>query len=194
MDTYNTLVTKANSQSKQLRSLLQSQLALYDNFDAEFAVNELVQPKLQAVKMAEPALETKVEAVPEKTVETVSVQPIEPAEAEIVKPVVAKAEKEEMEPPTEPEKEMAVQTGPAQGVAEQKQEAAPSGAAEEMSHTQLFARFKPRNSVTFNRNGFPRKNADLRVALSELQKKAEPKPQGEDVKPEDVKPEENKES
>ena len=89
---------------------------------------------------------------------------------------------------------MAVQTGPAQGVAEQKQEAAPSGAAEEMSHSQLFARFKPRNSVTFNRNGFPRKNADLRVALSELQKKAEPKPQGEDVKPEDVKPEENKES
>ena len=61
--------------------------------------------------------------------------------------------------------------------------------------------------MVFNRNGFPRKNADLRVALSELQKTAEPRPQsGETVsEPEkeevklglqnaDPKPEENKEA
>ena len=63
MDTYNTMVSKANSQSKQLKSLLQSQLSLYDNFEAEYAVDQLVQPKLQAVRKAEPVLETKAEPV-----------------------------------------------------------------------------------------------------------------------------------
>ena len=37
----------------------------------------------------------------------------------------------------------------------------------------LFSRFNPRGPMVFNRNGFPRKNADLRVALSELQKSAD---------------------
>ena len=50
----------------------------------------------------------------------------------------------------------------------------------------LFSRFNPRGPMVFNRNGFPRKNADLRVALSELQKTAEPKPQSVDAKPETV--------
>ena len=47
----------------------------------------------------------------------------------------------------------------------------------------LFSRFNPRGSMVFNRNGFPRKNADLRVALSELQKTAETKVQGNDANP-----------
>ena len=38
--------------------------------------------------------------------------------------------------------------------------------------------------MVFNRNGFPRKNADLRVALNELQKSADPRPQGIEAKPE----------
>ena len=50
----------------------------------------------------------------------------------------------------------------------------------------LFSRFNPRGPMVFNRNGFPRKNADLRVALSELQKATEPKPQDSDGKPESV--------
>ena len=57
----------------------------------------------------------------------------------------------------------------------------------------LFSRFNPRGPMVFNRNGFPRKNADLRVALSELQKSAEPRPQSVEAKPEtaseSVKPE-----
>ena len=66
----------------------------------------------------------------------------------------------------------------------------------------IFSRFNPRGSMVFNRNGFPRKNADLRIALSELQKSAEPKPQSgaadaernnEVAKPE-PQPEGNKES
>jgi hypothetical protein len=38
--------------------------------------------------------------------------------------------------------------------------------------------------MVFNRNGFPRKNADLRIALSELQKTEEQKKQDETEKPE----------
>ena len=77
----------------------------------------------------------------------------------------------------------------------------------ESSPRPLFSRFRPRNSVIFNRNGFPRKNADLRVALSELQKSVEAKSPSSDAKPESAgetdktesqtvspKPEENKES
>ena len=48
----------------------------------------------------------------------------------------------------------------------------------------LFSRFNPRGPMVFNRNGFPRKNADLRIALSELQKSAEPRPQSAETKPE----------
>jgi len=48
----------------------------------------------------------------------------------------------------------------------------------------LFQRFNPRNAMVFNRNGFPRKNSDLRVALSELQKSADPKPQISETNPE----------
>ena len=54
----------------------------------------------------------------------------------------------------------------------------------EESRKPLFPRFKPRHSMVFNRNGFPRKNADLRIALSELQKTEEQKKQDETEKPE----------
>ena len=62
----------------------------------------------------------------------------------------------------------------------------------------LISRFNPRGPMVFSRNGLPRKNADLRAALNELKKTAEPKPQSGEAKSElqdDVrKPEENKES
>ena len=94
MDTYNTMVNKANSQSKQFKSLLQSQLSLYDNFDAEYAVEQMVQPKLNAVKMAEPVLETKAEPVVAGTddgvAEVVEAGKAEPAEE--VKPVAVAEE------------------------------------------------------------------------------------------------------
>ena len=35
----------------------------------------------------------------------------------------------------------------------------------------FFSHFKP-HTVVFNRNGFPRKNADLRVALSQMREEA----------------------
>ena len=57
----------------------------------------------------------------------------------------------------------------------------------------LFSRFNPRGPMVFNRNGFPRKNADLRVALSELQKTADSELQNAEAKTEEagetVKPE-----
>ena len=56
--------------------------------------------------------------------------------------------------------------------------------AGEESRKPLFPRFKPRHSMVFNRNGSPRKNADLRIALSELQKSEEQKKQDETEKPE----------
>jgi hypothetical protein len=216
MDTYNTMVSKANSQSKQLKSLLQSQLSLYDNFEAEYAVDQLVQPKLQAVRTAEPVLETKAEPVkaefvadtenkatmenPEKTVAAVA-----PAGGVVV-------EEPEVKPAAVPEKEK-----PAKVNFPEAAEANAAAAAEEKStladkdsasagenpnpvsdarlsvsknngfsgmRKPLFSRFNPRGPMVFNRNGFPRKNADLRVALSELQKSAEPRPQSVEVKPE----------
>ncbi len=216
MDTYNTMVSKANSQSKQLKSLLQSQLSLYDNFEAEYAVDQLVQPKLQAVRTAEPVLETKAEPVkaefvadtenkatmenPEKTVAAVA-----PAGGVVV-------EEPEVKPAAVPEKEE-----PAKVNFPEAAEANAAAAAEEKStladkdsasasknpnpvsdarlsvsknngfsgmRKPLFSRFNPRGPMVFNRNGFPRKNADLRVALSELQKSAEPRPQSVEVKPE----------
>lgn len=236
MDTYNTMVNKANSQSKQLKSLLQSQLSLYDNFDAEFAVDELVQPKLQAVKKAEPVLETKAQIVEAQKAEEPFFREVkaEPAKADAVEAVAAPEGPAVGEPLADPAQEAVVTTeaaAPAEAVKENdaapqaaeenetatlpaadNQEAAAEAAqtfgSEEKSAPEekktetnsvsnvanasrkpLFPRFKPRtNGMVFNRNGFPRKNADLRVALSELQKTAEPKPQETAV------PEDNKEA
>lgn len=268
MDTYKTMVNKANSQSKQLKSLLQSQLSLYDNFDAEFAVEDMVQPKLQALKKAEPVLEAnaqpadtkdpvktnvtqlkadsaveteswKMEAEPVKA-EPASVNPVvapaavetkaadTEAEArrpfaetvtETVKepvmdvPAAAVADKEATDQPKGKEVAEAVADTSATPVQDKTAETekkalpetemtgadktvAPEPAAEakassnelkkagEESRKPLFPRFKPRHSMVFNRNGFPRKNADLRIALSELQKSEEQKKQDETEKPE----------
>jgi len=199
IDTYNTMVNKANSQSKQLKSLLQSQLSLYENFEAEYAVEQMVQPKLQTVKKAEPVLETKAESVAAGTDDTVTAfteeakDGPEPAAsvAEDVKTAVA-APKEEI-PPRE-----SVEEPPKQNITVTTEEKAGEAAKDVDGRKPLFSRFKPRSTMVFNRNGFPRKNADLRIALSELQKAAEPKPQGDEAKPElqneGPKPEENKES
>ena len=231
MDTYNTMVNKANSQSKQLKSLLQSQLSLYDNFEAEYAVEQIVQPKLQAVRKAEPVLETQAEPVVAATDDGVgdfadagspgpaqeaadnndtSVMPdgeTVKAAAE-VKPAaeVAQEEPARINFNTAAEADAAAageKTNPAE--ADRNPDAPGNGYG--VTRKPLFSRFNPRGSMVFNRNGFPRKNADLRVALSELQKTAEPRPQsGETVsEPEkeevklglqnaDPKPEENKEA
>ena len=276
MDTYNTMVNKANSQSKQLKSLLQSQLSLYDNFEAEYAVEQIVQPKLQAVRKAEPVLETQAEPVVASTDDGVG----DFADAGSPGPAQADAVAAEVKPVSEakPPAEEAVSPGrlagnvqrqnaavaeyataqeaadnndtsvmpdgetvkaaaevkPAAEVAQEEParinfntaaEADAAAAGEKTNPAEadrnpdapgngygvtrkpLFSRFNPRGSMVFNRNGFPRKNADLRVALSELQKTAEPRPQsGETVsEPEkeevklglqnaDPKPEENKEA
>ena len=276
MDTYNTMVNKANSQSKQLKSLLQSQLSLYDNFEAEYAVEQIVQPKLQAVRKAEPVLETQAEPVVAATDDGVG----DFADAGSPGPAQADAVAAEVKPVSEakPSAEEAVSPGrlagnvqrqnaavaeyataqeaadnndtsvmpdgetvkaaaevkPAAEVAQEEParinfntaaEADAAAAGEKTNPAEadrnpdapgngygvtrkpLFSRFNPRGSMVFNRNGFPRKNADLRVALSELQKTAEPRPQsGETVsEPEkeevklglqnaDPKPEENKEA
>ena len=276
MDTYNTMVNKANSQSKQLKSLLQSQLSLYDNFEAEYAVEQIVQPKLQAVRKAEPVLETQAEPVVAATDDGVG----DFADAGSPGPAQADAVAAEVKPVSEakPPAEEAVSPGrlagnvqrqnaavaeyataqeaadnndtsvmpdgetvkaaaevkPAAEVAQEEParinfntaaEADAAAAGEKTNPAEadrnpdapgngygvtrkpLFSRFNPRGSMVFNRNGFPRKNADLRVALSELQKTAEPRPQsGETVsEPEkeevklglqnaDPKPEENKEA
>jgi hypothetical protein len=226
MDTYNTMVNKANSQSKQLKSLLQSQLSLYENFEAEYAVDQMVQPKLQAVKKAEPVLETKAEPVVagtddavaavveedhkttqeeavKNTAEKVPAQALESVEkTEEVKPVAGTGTEESAGVNfTEAAKATAA------AAAENENPAAEEGGGYTGTPKQLFPRFKPRGTMVFNRNGFPRKNADLRVALSELQKSAEPREhstdpktetENESVKPESQnagqKPEENKES
>lgn len=269
MDTYKTMVNKANSQSKQLKSLLQSQLSLYDNFDAEFAVEDMVQPKLQALKKAEPVLEANAQPAdteyPVKTNVTplkadsaieeeswkMKAEPVkaEPASAnpvaapaavetktadteaearrpfaetvtETVKepvmdvPAAAVADKEATDQPKGKEVAEAVpadtSAAPLQDkTAEAEKKALPetemTGAgktvvpelaaetkassnelkkAGEESRKPLFPRFKPRHSMVFNRNGFPRKNADLRIALSELQKSEEQKKQDETEQPE----------
>ena len=276
MDTYNTMVNKANSQSKQLKSLLQSQLSLYDNFEAEYAVEQIVQPKLQAVRKAEPVLETQAEPVVAATDDGVG----DFADAGSPGPAQADAVAAEVKPVSEakPPAEEAVSPGrlagnvqrqnaavaeyataqeaadnndtsvmpdgetvkaaaevkPAAEVAQEEParinfntaaEADAAAAGEKTNPAEadrnpdapgngygvtrkpLFSRFNPRGSMVFNRNGFPRKNADLRVALSELQKTAEPRPQcGETVSESekeevklglqnaDPKPEENKEA
>ena len=237
MDTYNTMINKANSQSKQFKSLLQSQLALYENFDADFAVDQMVQTKLQAVKKAEPVLDTKAEDVAVKAEADVAakteadvagvdtevtesreepvreVEPQEVASQEVAPQEVAKTEnvaKTEQEPvkeAAEPDRvvEQSVEKNKEKSVEPENMNVADEVA--ESSPRPLFSRFKPRNSVDFNRNGFPRKNADLRVALSELQKSVEAKSPSSDAKPESAgetdktesltvgpKPEENKES
>jgi hypothetical protein len=216
IDTYNTMVNKANSQSKQLRSLLQSQLSLYDNFDAEFAVEQMVQPKLNAVKTAEPVLDTKAEPVaatvapketepsPGELAEVIPKQGTEKADEITAQDEVVKTAAEEM-----PAGENAVKAAEEEKQEEEKAVENTNQAGDDKSSADesneyagtrkpLFSRFNPRGSMVFNRNGFPRKNADLRVALSELQKTAQPRPQGGEAKPEPQnegpKPEENKES
>ena len=224
MDTYNSMVNKANSQSKQLKSLLQSQLSLYENFEAEYAIDQMVQPKLQAVRKAEPVLETKAEPVNKDN---------DIAEAALAGETVMEAP--EVKSSAEPGKEEPAKINfpeaakaNAAAAAEEKsvladKDSAPADedlkpAADDKSSVSgsngyggkrkpLFSRFNPRSPMVFNRNGFPRKNADLRVALSELQKSAEPRlqsvkatpePAGETVKPESQNsvpaPEGNKES
>ncbi len=232
MDTYNTMINKANSQSKQFKSLLQSQLALYENFDADFAVDQMVQTKLQAVKKAEPVLDTKAEDVAVKAEADVAakteadvagvdnevtesreepireVEPQEVAPQEVAKTEnVAKTEQEPVKEAAEPDRvvEQSVEKNKEKSVEPENMNVDDELA--ESSPRPLFSRFKPRNSVDFNRNGFPRKNADLRVALSELQKSAETKYPSSDANSESAgeadktesqtvgpKPEENKES
>ena len=232
MDTYNTMINKANSQSKQFKSLLQSQLALYENFDADFAVDQMVQTKLQAVKKAEPVLDTKAEDVAVKAEADVAakteadvagvdnevtesreepireVEPQEVAPQEVAKTEnVAKTEQEPVKEAAEPDRvvEQSVEKNKEKSVEPENMNVDDEVA--ESSPRPLFSRFKPRNSVDFNRNGFPRKNADLRVALSELQKSAETKYPSSDANSESAgeadktesqtvgpKPEENKES
>jgi hypothetical protein len=210
IDTYNTMVNKANYQSKQLKSLLQSQLSLYDNFDAEFAVDQMVQPKLNAVKTAEPVLDTKAEPVaaavapqetepsPGEQTEELPKQDTEKADDITTQDEVVKTAAEEM-----PAGENAVKEAEEKVVENANQAGDNKSSADESNEyagtrKPLFSRFNPRGSMVFNRNGFPRKNADLRVALSELQKTAQPRPQGGEAKPEPQnegpKPEENKES
>ena len=213
IDTYNTMVNKANSQSKQFKSLLQSQLSLYDNFDAEYAVEQMVQPKLNAVKTAEPVLEAKAEPVVAGTDDAVATV-VEAGVAEPVKAETAAAEAKtaaEVMPSQENLAEavddnVAAEAGKEDPARANFNEAAKAdaAAAENANLSEddksssgesngfvgmrkpLFSRFNPRGPMVFNRNGFPRKNADLRVALSELQKTAEPKPQSVDAKPETV--------
>ena len=210
IDTYNTMVNKANSQSKQLRSLLQSQLSLYDNFDAEFAVEQMVQPKLNAVKTAEPVLDTKAEPVaaavapketapsPGELAEELPKQDAVEADNITTQDEVVKTAEEEMS-----EGENAVKAAEEKDAENENQAGDDQSSADESNgyagtRKPLFSRFNPRGSLAFNRNGFPRKNADLRVALSELQKTAQPRPQGGEAKPEpqneEPKPEEKKES
>ena len=281
MDTYNTMVTKANSQSKQFKSLLQSQLSLYDNFDAEYTVDQMVQSKLNAVRKAEPVLETKAEPVVAGTDDAVMTV-AEAKNTELEKAAVIAADSESVaegssvaavetektvsvgefatdfskqrvvESDTIKEQEGRVNNVTAkmpvtENVAEVSEEnaAVPTGKKEptEVNFTEaanadpvmaasenanqnegdkypeeesngygsirkpLFSRFNPRGHMVFNRNGFPRKNADLRVALSELQKSTEPRFQSEEAKSESageavtpevqnaiLEPEENKES
>ena len=266
MDTYNTMINKANSQSKQFKSLLQSQLALYENFDADFAVDQMVQTKLQAVKKAEPVLDTKAEDVAVKAedvavkaedvaakTEDVAVKPedvaVKPEDVAVktedvavkTEDVVTGVDTEVTESREEPVRDVEPQDVTPQDAAKTenvlkteqepvKEAAEPDsvvGQSVEKNKEEsvepenmnvvdkvaesfprpLFSCFKPRNSVDFNRNGFPRKNADLRVALSELQKSAETKYPSSDANSESAgeadktesqtvgpKPEENKES
>ena len=216
MDTYNTMVSKANSQSKQLKSLLQSQLSLYDNFEAEVAVDQLVQPKLQAVRKAEPVLETQAEPVHAEVVEEAENKAVtEDAEKDVA--TASPAGKTVVESPEvksvtetakeEPDKVNFPEAAEANAAAAVEVKAAltdkdcitadenPNPAEEDKPSVSksngyggmrkpLFSRFNPRGPMVFNRNGFPRKNADLRVALSELQKSAEPRPQGFEAKQE----------
>ncbi len=216
MDTYNTMVNKANSQSKQFKSLLQSQLSLYDNFEAEYAIDKMVQPKLQAVWKEEPALDTKAEpvaaAADDGTPASVEAKRAEQVETEVPEEAQPKTEAE----PLPASDKTASLREPANEVPEQNETEADQGSepkspvinaepemparenvekAEDVKHDgegngygairkPLFPRFNPRNAMVFNRNGFPRKNSDLRVALSELQKSADSKPQTGETDPE----------
>ena len=234
MDTYKTLVHKANYQSTQLKSLLQSQLSLYDNFDAENVVDEIVQPKLQAIKPSAAAYEAKAEPVEYRAAaenDTAAEQAAagfaadQPAAAESQEhgeiPPVTWDEPEEMGPGTgtvQPTAMSHAATAAETDAATAASAVAPAGAAtmdlaentvDGISETEsesaeasaeikdkgeevpqirkpFFSHFKP-HTVVFNRNGFPRKNADLRVALSQMREEAGAEKEAE-------KPDENKES
>ena len=198
----------------------------------------MVQAKLQAVKKAEPVLETKAEDVAAKAEDAVAKtedvaakteadvagvdtevtesreEPVREVEMQDVAPQdiaktesVSKTEQEPVKEAAEPDRveEQSIEKNKEESVEPENMNVADEVA--ESSPRPLFSRFRPRNSVIFNRNGFPRKNADLRVALSELQKSVEAKSPSSDAKPESAgetdktesqtvgpKPEENKES
>ncbi len=182
MDTYKTLVHKANYQSTQLKSLLQSQLSLYDNFDAENVVDEIVQPKLQAIKPSAAAYEAKAEPVEYRAAaenDTAAEQAAVGFAAD--QPATAESQEHGEIPPVtwdEPE-EMGPGTGTVQPTAMSHAAAAAEASAEIKDKGEevpqirkpFFSHFKP-HTVVFNRNGFPRKNADLRVALSQMREEA----------------------
>ena len=199
MDTYKTLVHKANYQSTQLKNLLQSQLSLYDNFDAENVVDEIVQPKLQAIKPSAAAYEAKAEPV-----EYRAAAENDTAAEQAAAGFAAAAESQEhgeIPPVTwdEPE-EMGAGTGTVQPTAMSHAAAAAETGAEIKDKGEevpqirkpFFSHFKP-HTVVFNRNGFPRKNADLRVALSQMREEAGAEKET-GVEKEAEKPDENKES
>ena len=145
-------------------------------------------------------VDTEVSESREEPVHEVEPQEVAPQE-------VAKTEQELVKETAEPDRvvEQSVEKNKEKSVEPENMNVADEVA--ESSPRPLFSRFRPRNSVIFNRNGFPRKNADLRVALSELQKSVEVKSTSSDAKPESAgeagktesqtvgpKPEENKES
>lgn len=238
MDTYKTLVHKANYQSTQLKSLLQSQLSLYDNFEAENVVDEIVQPKLKAIKPSDTAYDMKAESVEyqsatendtvaepvadtqaaaqetaaetQSAADTVTAQSVTAESQEQDElPSVTRDEPEKMEThdagtvqPSVMAETVVAQSdetpvdlteNTAEGISETKSEGAEESTeiqsqGEEVPQIRkpLFSHFKP-HTVVFNRNGFPRKNADLRVALSQMREEG-------GAEKETEKPDENKES
>lgn len=203
MDTYKTLVHKANYQSTQLKNLLQSQLSLYDNFDAENVVDEIVQPKLQAIKPSAAAYEAKAEPVEYRAAaENDTAEEQAAAGFAADQPAAAESQEHGEIPPVtwdEPE-EMGAGTGTVQPTAMSHAAAAAETGAEIKDKGEevpqirkpFFSHFKP-HTVVFNRNGFPRKNADLRVALSQMREEAGAEKET-GVEKEAEKPDENKES
>lgn len=207
MDTYKTLVHKANYQSTQLKSLLQSQLSLYDNFDAENVVDEIVQPKLQAIKPSAAAYEAKAEPVEYRAVTwdepeemgagTGPVQPTAMSHAAAAAETGAATAASAVAPAGAATMDLAENT--VDGISETESESAEASAeikdkGEEVPQIRkpFFSHFKP-HTVVFNRNGFPRKNADLRVALSQMREEAGAEKET-GVEKEAEKPDENKES
>ena len=151
-------------------------------------------------------VDTEVTESREEPVREVEMQDIAPQDIAKTESV-SKTEQEPVKEAAEPDRveEQSIEKNKEKSVEPENMNVADEVA--ESSPRPLFSRFRPRNSVIFNRNGFPRKNADLRVALSELQKSVETKSPSSDAKPESAgetdktesqtvgpKPEENKES